>query len=88
MSFLLFKFQKPKMNLKIEDVLTQIVSEISDNKQKIESLNLVKYMDFNNLILLISNSKDVCWCGNTLKYQKWRVNSYIQILILKLWTYG
>ena len=68
MSFLLFKFQKPKMNLKTEDVLTQIVSEISDNKQKIESLNLVKiYGTFYNLILLISNSKDVCWCGNTLK---------------------
>ena len=46
MSFLLFKFQKPKMNLKIEDVLTQIVSEISDNKQKIESLNLVKICGF------------------------------------------
>ena len=43
------------MNLKTEDVLTQIVSEISDNKQKIESLNLVKYMDFYNSLLLFQD---------------------------------
>ena len=38
MSFLTLKFQNPKMNLKTEDLLTQILSELSDNKQKIESL--------------------------------------------------
>ena len=56
MSFLLLKFQNPKMNLKTEDLLTQIVSEISDNKQKIESLNLVKiYGNFYNLLLLFQD---------------------------------